>query len=343
MNCYDVPSLLGEKMRRRDFIRGLGGAAATWPLAVRAQQDERVRRIGVLVASPADDAESQARVAAFKEGLAQLGWTEGRNVRIDTRWATTNADDLRKHAAELAASTPDVLVGASGTTTVAALLQATRTVPIVFAIVVDPVGAGFVASLARPGGNATGFTMFEYGMSGKWLELLKQIAPGVTRAAVLRDPAIASGIGQFGAIQAVAPSLRVELSPVDVRDAPEIERAVTAFAGIENGGLVVTASPSGTVHRELIIALAARHKLPAVYWQRFYKASGGLMSYGPDLLDQYRRAAGYVDRILKGEKPADLPVQAPTKYELVINLKTAKALGLTVPPSLLARADEIIE
>ena len=343
MNRYDVPSLLGEKMRRRDFIRGLGGAAATWPLAVRAQQDERVRRIGVLVASPADDAESQARVAAFKEGLAQLGWTEGRNVRIDTRWATTNADDLRKHAAELAASTPDVLVGASGTTTVAALLQATRTVPIVFAIVVDPVGAGFVASLARPGGNATGFTMFEYGMSGKWLELLKQIAPGVTRAAVLRDPAIASGIGQFGAIQAVAPSLRVELSPVDVRDAPEIERAVTAFAGIENGGLVVTASPSGTVHRELIIALAARHKLPAVYWQRFYRASGGLMSYGPDLLDQYRRAAGYVDRILKGEKPADLPVQAPTKYELVINLKTAKALGLTVPATLLARADEVIE
>ena len=330
-------------MRRRDFIRGLGGAAATWPLAVRAQQDERVRRIGVLVASPADDAEVQARLAAFKEGLAQLGWTEGRNVRIDTRWATTNADDLRKHAAELAASTPDVLVGASGTTTAAALLQATRTVPIVFAIVVDPVGAGFVASLARPGGNATGFTMFEYGMSGKWLELLKQIAPGVTRAAVLRDPAIASGIGQFGAVQAVAPSLRVELSPVDVRDAPEIERAVTAFAGIENGGLVVTASPSGTVHRELIIALAARHKLPAVYWQRFYRASGGLMSYGPDLLDQYRRAAGYVDRILKGEKPADLPVQAPTKYELVINLKTAKALGLTVPPSLLARADEVIE
>ena len=230
-----------------------------------------MRRIGVLVASPADDAELQARVAAFKEGLAQLGWTEGRNVRIDTRWATTNADDLRKHAAELAASTPDVLVGASGTTTVAALLQATRTVPIVFAIVVDPVGAGFVASLARPGGNATGFTMFEYGMSGKWLELLKQIAPGVTRAAVLRDPAIASGIGQFGAVQAVAPSLRVELSPVDVRDAREIERAVTAFAGIENGGLVVTASPSGTVHRELIIALAARHKLPAVYWDRFYR------------------------------------------------------------------------
>jgi putative ABC transport system substrate-binding protein len=329
-------------MRRREFITLVGGAAA-WPMVARAQQNERVRRIGVLVASAADDAEWQARVAAFKEGLAQLGWTEGRNVRIDTRWATTNADDLRKHAAELAASTPDVLVGASGTTTVAALLQATRTVPIVFAIVVDPVGAGFVASLARPGGNATGFTMFEYGMSGKWLELLKQIAPGVTRAAVLRDPAIASGIGQFGAVQAVAPSLGVELSPVDVRDAPEIERAVTAFAGIENGGLVVTGSPSSTAHRELIIALAARHKLPAVYWQRLYVASGGLMSYGPDLLDQYGRAAGYVDRILKGEKPADLPVQVPTKYGLVINLKTAKALGLTVPPALLARADEVIE
>src|SRR6188508_2130593 len=287
----------GACMRRRDFIGLVGGAAVAWPLVARAQQPERLRRVGVLVASPADDAESQARVAAFKEGLAQLGWTEGRNVRIDTRWATTNADDLRKHAAELAASPPDVLVGASGTTTVAALLQATRTLPIVFAIVVDPVGAGFVASLARPGGNATGFTMFEYGMSGKWLELLKQIAPGVTRAAVLRDPAIASGIGQFGAIQAVAPSLRVELSPVDVRDAPEIERAVTAFAGIENGGLVVTGSPSSTIHRDLIIALAARHKLPAVYWERFYVAAGGLISYGPELRDQYRRAAAYVDRI----------------------------------------------
>jgi len=329
-------------MRRREFITLVGGAAA-WPMVARAQQNERVRRIGVLVASSADDAEFQARVAAFNEGLAQLGWTEGRNVRIDTRWATTNADELRKHAAELAAPTPDVLVGASGTTTVAALLQATRTVPIVFAIVVDPVGAGFVASLARPGGNATGFTMFEYGMAGKWLELLKQIAPGVTRAAVLRDPAIASGIGQFGAVQAVAPSLGVELSPVDVRDAREIERAVTAFAGIQNGGLVVTASPSSTVHRDLIIALAARHKLPAVYFERFFVAAGGLISYGPDLLDQYRRAAGYVDRILKGEKPADLPVQAPTKYELVINLKTAKALGLTVPPSVLARAAEVIE
>ena len=329
-------------MRRREFITLVGGAAA-WPMVARAQQNERVRRIGVLVASPADDAEWKARLAAFNEGLAQLGWIEGRNVRVDTRWATTNADDLRKQAAELVATTPDVLVAASGTTSVAPLLQATRTVPIVFAIVVDPVGAGFVASLARPGGNATGFTMFEYGMSGKWLELLKQIAPGVTRAAVLRDPAIASGIGQFGAIQAVAPSLGVELSPVDVRDAPEIERAVAAFAGIPNGGLVVTASPSSTIHRDLIIALAARHKLPAVYWERFYVAAGGLISYGPDRLDQYRQAAGYVDRILKGEKAADLPVQVPTKFQIVINQRTAKALGITVPQSVLTRADEVIE
>ena len=333
---------LEVSMRRREFITLVGGAAA-WPMVARAQQNERVRRIGVLVASSADDAEWQARLATFNEGLAQLGWIEGRNVRVDTRWATTNADDLRKHAAELAATTPDVLVAASGTTSVAPLLQATRTVPIVFAIVVDPVGAGFVASLARPGGNATGFTMFEYGMSGKWLELLKQIAPGVTRAAVLRDPAIASGIGQFGAIQAVAPSLGVELSPVDVRDAPEIERAVAAFAGIPNGGLVVTASPSSTIHRDLIIALAARHKLPAVYWERFYVAAGGLISYGPDRLDQYRQAAGYVDRILKGEKAADLPVQVPTKFQIVINQRTAKALGITVPQSVLTRADEVIE
>jgi putative ABC transport system substrate-binding protein len=342
-NRYDALALrLEASMRRREFITLVGGAAA-WPMVARAQQNERVRRIGVLVASPADDAEFQARIAAFNEGLAQLGWAEGRNVRIDTRWATTNADDLRKHAAELAAWTPDVLFAASGTATVAALLQATRTVPIVFATVVDPVGAGFVASLARPGGNATGFTMFEYGMSGKWLELLKQIAPGVTRAAVLRDPAIASGIGQFGAVQAVAPSLGVELSPVDVRDAAEIERAVAAFAGIQNGGLVVTGSPSSTLHRGLIIALAARHKLPAVYFERYFVTAGGLVSYGANFVDQHRRAAGYVDRILKGEKPADLPVQAPTKYELVINLKAAKALGLTVPPSVLARADELIE
>jgi ABC-type uncharacterized transport system substrate-binding protein len=329
-------------MRGRKFITLLGGAA-TWPLAARTQQPERVRRIGVLMASAADDSENQARMAAFLQGLAQLGWTDGRNVRIDTRWATTNADDLRRHAAELAALAPDVLVAATGTATVGPLLQATRTVPIVFVAVVDPVGAGFVASLGRPGGNATGFTMFEYGLSGKWLELLKQMAPGVTRAAVLRDAAIASGIGQFAAVQAVAPSLGVELSPVDARDVPEIERAVAAFANSGNGGLIVTPSPVANRHRDLIATLAARHRLPAVYGSRQYVAAGGLISYGPDLIDQYRRAAGYVDRILKGEKPADLPVQAPTKYELVINLKTAKALGLDVPATLLARADEVIE
>ena len=330
-------------MKRREFITLLGGAAAAWPLAARAQQGERVRRIGVLVASAADDPQFQTWVGAFLQGLAQLGWTDGRNVRIDIRWATTNADDLRRHAAELAALAPDVLVAATGTATAAPLLQATRTVPIVFVQVIDPVGAGFVASLARPGGNATGFTSFEYGLSGKWLELLKQIAPSMTRAAVLRDPAVASGIGQFAAIQAVAPSLGVELSPVDARDAPEIERAVTAFARSGNGGLIVTPSPAAARHRDLIATLAARHRLPAVYGSRHYVAAGGLISYGPDLIDQYRRAAGYVDRILKGEKPADLPVQAPTKYELVINLKTAKALGLDVPPPLLARADEVIE
>jgi len=263
--------------------------------------------------------------------------------KFNSRWATTNPDDLRRHATELVALAPDVLVAASGTTTVAPLLQATRTVPIVFVVVVDPVGAGFVASLARPGGNATGFTTFEYGMSGKWLELLKQIAPSMTRAAVLRDPAIASGIGQFGAVQAVAPSLGVELSPVDVRDAPEIERAVTSFARSSSGGLIVTPSPLANRHRDLIIMLAARHRLPAVYAWRYYVTDGGLISYGPDSIDQYRRAAGYVDRILKGEKPADLPVQAPTKYELVINLKTARALGLDLPATLLALADEVIE
>jgi ABC-type uncharacterized transport system substrate-binding protein len=329
-------------MKRREFITLLGGAAA-WPLAAGAQQAERMRRIGVLVASAADDSEFQARMAAFLQGLAQLGWSDGRNVQIDIRWATTSADDLRRHAAELAALAPDVLVAASGTATVAPLLQATRTVPIVFVVVVDPVGAGFVASLGRPGGNATGFTMFEYGLSGKWLELLKQIAPSMTRAAVLRDPAVASGIGQFAAVQAVAPSLGVELSPVDARDASEIERAVTAFARSGNGGLIVTPSAVANRHRDLIVTLAARHRLPAVYAWRYYVIAGGLISYGPDSIDQYRRAAGYVDRILKGEKPADLPVQAPTKYELVINLKTARALGLEVPPMLLARADEVIE
>jgi putative ABC transport system substrate-binding protein len=319
-------------MKRRAFFTFLGGAAA-WPLSARAQQPERMRRIGVLMASAADDAESQARIAGFLQGLQQLGWADGRNVRIDTRWATTNPDDIRRHAAELAALAPDVLVAATGTVTVAPLLQATRSVPIVFVQVIDPVGAGFVASLARPGGNATGFTIFEYGMSGKWLELLKEIAPRVARAAVLRDPAIASGIGQFGAVQAVAPSFGVELSPVDVRDAGEIERAVMAFARSSNGGLIVTASTLASRHRDLIIALAAGHRLTA----------GGLISYGPDSIDAYRRAAGYVDRILKGEKPADLPVQAPTKYELVINLKTAKALGLEVPATVLARADEVIQ
>jgi putative ABC transport system substrate-binding protein len=302
-----------------------------------------MRRIGVLVASTADDAEAQARMAAFLQGLAQLGWSDGRNVQIDMRWATTNADELRRHAVELTALAPDVLVAATGTTTVAPLLQATRTVPIVFVVVIDPVGAGFVASLARPGGNATGFTMLEYGQSGKWLELLKEIAPRITRAAVLRDPAIASGIGQFGAVQAVAPSLGVELTPVDVREAPQIEHTVTSFARSPNGGLIVTPSPSASRHRDLILALAARHRLPAVYAWRYFVTAGGLICYGPDSIDEYRQAAGYVDRILKGEKPADLPVQAPTKYELVINLKTARALGLDVPPTLLARADEVIE
>jgi putative ABC transport system substrate-binding protein len=328
-------------MRRRQFITLLGGAAAAWPLAARAQQGEPMRRIGVLMYLAADDAEGQARLAAFAQALKQLGWSDGRNLRIDTRWA--NADDIRKHAAELVALAPDVLLAATGTATVAPLLQATRTVPIVFVSVIDPVGAGFVASLAQPGGNATGFTIYEYSMSGKWLELLKEIAPGVTRAAVLRDPAVASGIGQFGAVQIVAPSLGVEVSPVDVRDADEIERTVAAFARGLNGGLIVTGSALGISHRDLIIALAARHRLPAVYPLRYYVTGGGLISYGPDSIDQFRRAAGYVDRILKGEKPADLPVQAPTKFELVINLKTAKALGLDIPSTVLARADEVIE
>jgi ABC-type uncharacterized transport system substrate-binding protein len=329
-------------MNRRKFIMLLGGAAVGWPFAARAQQGERMRRIGVLMSTTADDPVGQARRAAFLQGLQQSGWTEDRNVRIDYRWAAAGPDRFRTYAAELVALAPDVIL-ATGSPSVAALPQATRTVPIVFAIVADPVGAGYVDSLARPGGNATGFTMFEYGLSGKWLELLKQVAPGVTRAAVLRDPTIASGIGQFAAIQAVAPSLGVELSPIDARDGPEIERAVTAFARSGNSGLIVTPSAAANLHRDLIATLAARHRLPAVYGGRPYVVAGGLISYGPDLIDQYRRAAGYVDRILKGDNPADLPVQAPTKYELVINLKTAKALGLTVPDSLLARADEVIE
>jgi putative ABC transport system substrate-binding protein len=308
----------------------------------RAQQPERVRRIGILLPAAANDAEFQIWVGAFLQALAQLGWTDGRNVRIDIRWATTNAADIRRHAAELAALAPDVIL-ASGTSTVGPMLQATRAVPIVFPTVVDPVGAGFVDSLARPGGNATGFLLFEYSISGKWLELLKQIAPGVTRVGVLRDPATPTGIGQFGVIQAVAPSLRVEVSPLNVRDAGEIERGVAAFVRSSNGGLILTGGNRAILHRDLIITLAARYKLPAVYADRFFVAAGGLISYGPDRIDQYRQAAGYVDRILKGEKPADLPVQAPTKYETVINLKTAKALGLTVPQSVLARADEVIE
>jgi putative tryptophan/tyrosine transport system substrate-binding protein len=327
-------------MKRREFITLLGGSAA-WPLASPAQQSERMRRIGVLMAATADDPEYQARIGAFQQGLALLGWIDGHNAQIDTRWATT--DDIRRHAAELAALAPDVILAATGTTTVAPLLQATRTVPIVFVLVIDPVGAGFVASLARPGGNATGFLMFEYGLSGKWVELLKEIAPNVTRVAVLRDPTIASGIGQFGAIQSVAPSLGMEANPINVRDIGEIERDIVTFARSSNGGVVVSASPEASRHRDLIVTLAARHRLPAVYASRYFVTDGGLISYGPDIIDQYRRAAGYVDRILKGEKPSDLPVQAPTKYELLINLKTAKALGLEVPPTLLARADEVIE
>jgi putative tryptophan/tyrosine transport system substrate-binding protein len=330
-------------MKRRDFITLLGGVTAAWPLAARAQQSDRVRRIGVLMAATADDPEFQPRMRAFQQGLAAVGWIDGRNVWVDTRWAGTNADDIRKQAVELAALAPDVIVAGSGTTTVAPLLQATRTVPIVFVVVIDPVGAGFVASLAHPGGNATGFLFFEYGLSGKWLEVLKQIGPGVKRVAVLRDPTIASGIGQFGAIQSAAPSLGMEAIPINVRDAGEIERSIAALAHSSNGGVVITGSPEASRHRDLIAALAARHRLPAVYPFRSFVTNGGLISYGPDTIDQYRRAARYVDRILKGEKPADLPVQAPTKYELVINLKTAKAMSLTVPETLLARADEVIE
>ncbi|MEA2896745.1 MAG: hypothetical protein QOJ84_2360 [Bradyrhizobium sp.] len=328
-------------MRRREFIAGLGAAAA-WPLAAHAQTAERMRRIGVLAGVAADDPEGQVRNAAFLQGLRQLGWTDRRNMRIEYRWAAGSAGDLRKYAAELTALAPEVIFAAGGTS-LGSLLQVTRTVPIVFAIVPDPVGSGFVESLARPGGNATGFMQFEYSLSGKWPELLKQIAPGVTRAAVLWDPTIPPGVGQFAVIQAVAPSARVDVSPINVRDATEIERGIAAFARIPNGGLIVTASALAVVHRDLIVALAAKHKLPVVYFQRQFVDSGGLISYGSDWVDQYRRAATYVDRILKGEKPADLPVQVPTKYELVINLKTAKALGLDVPSTMLARADEVIE
>jgi putative tryptophan/tyrosine transport system substrate-binding protein len=329
-------------MRRRDFITILGGAAAAWPLSAPAQQSEPMRRIGVLMNMAADDPQGQAQLAAFRQVLQQLGWSDGGNVRIDTRWSANDVELDRKYAAELIALTPDVIL-AAGTLSVAALQHVTRTLPIVFVQVSDPVGAGLVDTLARPGGNITGFMLFEYSMSGKWLELLKEIAPRVTRAAVLRDSANPAGIGQFGAIQATAQSLGVELSPVSIRDAGEIERAVVAFARSANGGLIVTPSAGTSVHHDLIITLAARYKLPAVYARRFNVTSGGLICYAPDEIGQYRPAAEYVDRILKGEKPADLPVQAPTKLELVINLKTAKALNLTIPASVLARADEVIE
>jgi len=328
-------------MKRRAFITLLGGAAAACPLAARAQQPHPMRRIGVLTAFTANDQESQARIAAFQQGLQKLGWTDGSNVRIDTRWAAGDVDLFRRYAAELIALAPDVIL-ANGALALRPLQQVTRTVPIVFVNVADPVGAGFVASLARPGGNSTGFTSFEYSLASKWLELLKEIAPRVTRAAVVRDPSNPSGIGEFAAIQGAAASSGVELSPVDIRYAAEIERAVAAFAHQSNSGLIVTTAGSAA-HFSLIIALAARHLLPAVYPFRYHVTAGGLISYGPNIVDQYRRASGYVDRILKGEKPAELPVQAPTKYELIINLKTAKALGLEVPSTLLARADEVIE
>jgi len=328
-------------MRRREFITLLGGAAA-WPLRAHAQQGERVRRIGILNPASADDAVWQTRIGAFQQELALLGWSIGRNVRIDIRWATTDAAEIRKQIAELIALAPDVIL-AAGDSTVPPLLQATRTMPIVFPVVTDPVGAGYVDSLARPGGNVTGFMVFEFGMSGKLLELLKEMAPTVTRAAIIRDATIPAGMAQFGAIQAVAPPLHVEVTPIGMRDADEIEQAVKTFARSPNGGLVVAASAAAIRYRDLIVSLAARHQLPAVYWERFYVTGGGLISFGPDLIDNYRLAAGYVDRILKGEKPADLPVQAPTKYETVINLKTAKALGLTFPPAVLARANDVIE
>jgi putative ABC transport system substrate-binding protein len=327
-------------MKRRQFIALLGGAAAAWPLAARAQQGGR--RIGVLTPLAADDPEAQARNAAFLQGLQELGWTVGRNVQIDYRWGGRDAEHIRRHAAELIALAPDVIL-ANGAVAIGPLQQATRTVPIVFVQVTDPVGAGFVESLARPGGNTTGFTPYEYGTSGKWVELLKEIAPRVTRAAVLRDPTTPTGLGQFATIQAVAPSFGVEVSPINPRDAGEIERAVGAFARGSNGGLLMAQGAFQIFHRELIITLAARHRLPAVYPFRFFVTGGGLISYGADTIDPYRRAAGYVDRILKGAKPADLPVQAPVRYELVINLKTAKALGLEVPAMLLARTTEVIE
>ena len=329
-------------IQRREFIVTLGGAAAAWPLAARAQPDGRMRRIGVLMNLPSDDPEGMARLAEFLQGLQELGWVVGRNVRIDYRWSTGDADRIRGYATELVALAPDVIL-AGGTPSVAALQQATRTVPIVFAQVADPVGAGYVESLARPGRNITGFAAQEYVLGAKWLELLKEIAPHVKRAAVLRDSALGLGAGQLAAIQAMAPPLGLEVTPIGVSDIGDIERGITAFARSSNGGMIVTASTPAMIHRELITMLAARHRLPTVYSFRYFVTVGGLISYGPDSVDPFRRAAGYVDRILKGEKPADLPVQAPTKYETVINLKTAKALGLDIPATVLARADEVIE
>jgi putative ABC transport system substrate-binding protein len=335
-------------MKRRHFLALLCGAAAApaaahaWSLAAQAQQPERVRRIGVMMGLKADDPESQARLAAFAQGLQQAGWTVGKNVRIDHRWGDGNAETMRKQAAELVKLAPEVIL-AHSSAAVAPLLQESRIIPIVFTLVADPVGAGYVNALARPGGNVTGFTNFEYSIGGKWLELLKEIAPNVKRVAVLRESFVASGPGQFGAIQAAAQLRGVELRPVDLRDAREIERDINEFAQEENGGLIVTGSPAATVHRELIYGLAVRHRLPIVFNSRFYVASGGLISYGPDFVDQFRRAAGYVDRILRGESPAGLPVQAPTKYELVVNLKTAKTMGLAIPAGVLTRADHVIE
>jgi len=328
-------------MKRREFIALLGGAAAIGPIAARAQQP--TRRVGLLMSQVENDPEGQARFRVIVDGLQQLGWTDGRNVRFDVRWTAGSPADPGKYAAELVALKPDVIF-ASGSVNVAALQRITRSVPIVFANIIDPVGAGFVASLARPGGNTTGFSAFEYSLAGKWLELLKELAPNLTRVAVLRDSSLAAGIGQYAAIQALAPpSLGVELTPIDVQDPSEIERAITAFAREPNSGLIVTGSTGAVVRRNRIIALALKYHLPNVYGFRYYPASGGLASYGPDPIDVHKRAAAYVDRVLKGEKPADLPVQAPTKYELVINLKTAKALGITVPQAVLARADEVIE
>jgi putative tryptophan/tyrosine transport system substrate-binding protein len=330
--------LLSRHTRRREFVTLLA-TAVTWPLAAQA---ERMRRIGVFMNYAEDTPQSQARLASFLEEMQELGWTASRNVQAEYRWGVADADRNRRNAAELVALAPDVIL-ASATAVTAALVQTTRTIPIVFVNVVDPVGAGFVQSMARPSGNATGFIPFEYGMGGKWLERLKQIAPGVRRVAVLQNPIVASRSGQLGAIEALAPSLGVELSAFTVRDTGEIERAITRFAQAPNGGLIVVGAPSLETYGDLIVTLAAQHRLPAVYPYRSYVAGGGLMSYGTDLVAQFRRAAGYVDRILKGEKPADLPVQAPTKYELAINLKTAKALGLDVPATLLARADEVIK